>query len=378
MNITNQYKFIVALALLAVAGWSCEENEDFLPFEQAESDITFEDYPDYTADFSLLDEVVIPVSAPGASEIQVIREITYSANDATQNINETLTTLSGPDATLQVPISEVVANPDNVDAGSIGSTDLLFQVTVDGQTTYRRFSLDFYNPLTVEAPEESFNDSTISVSYEVDVMNASISQVEVFLRDTTEGDFSDMPLETFTTAEDSLEIMIPGEDVVAPGGDIGLQFVVTSADGSTATQTVSIDVLPIPLEDPVTVVLEADGNAIDFSEQDTVAMGGDLAVMVMGSQLQLQALDGSDFVLADEGFDFEGASFQDVRDAYMDGTPQSVVGNLSELPTGQVLIVRLADATAGAADEYAVVQLGDLVRGFDVEDSELSVQYRVR
>ncbi len=378
MNITNQYKLIIALALLAIVGWSCEENEDFLPFEQAESDITFEGYPAYGADFSLLDNVVIPVSAPGASEIQVIREISYSANDVTQNINETLTTLSGPDATLQVSIADIVANPDNVEAANVGSTDLLFQVSVNGQTSYRRFSLDFYNPLSVDAPEETFNDSTIRVKYEVDLVNASLSEVEVFFRDTKDGEFSSTPLETFTTSEDSLDIVVPSEAVVAPGGDIGLRFVATTADGISATQTLSIDALSIPLADPVDLALEADGNAIDFSAGDTVATGGDLAVSVVGSQLQLEALGGSDFILVEEGFDFAGASFQDVRDAYTEGTPQSVVGNLSNVATGQVLIVRLADATAGSADEYALVQLGELIRGFDVEDSQLSVQYRVR
>jgi len=378
MNIINQHKFVVALGLMALIGWGCEENEDFLPFEQAESNITFEGYPAYTADFSLLDEVVIPVSAPGASEIQVVRDISYSANDATQSINETLTTLSGPDATLQVPISSIVANPDNVGAAGIGSTDLLFQVDVNGQSSFRRFSLDFYNPLTVVVPEESFNDSTISVSYEVDLVNASLSQVEVFLRESTDGAFSTTPLQTFTTADGELDIVIPAEVAVAPGGDVGLQFVVTSAAGMTTSQTVSVDVLPITLNDPMALVLEADGNAFDFSEEDTVSMDGDISIAVASDMLQLTTMGGTDFVLAEEGFDFATATFQTARDAYMAGTPQTSIADLTQVPTGQVMVLKLSDAEAGSAGEYAVVQLGELVRGFDIEDSQLSLQYRVR
>ena len=369
---------MMALLLLAVAAWACEENEDFLAFEQAASEISFEGYPAYTADFSVLDDVVIPVSAPGADEIQVIREISYSADGATQNINETLTTLSGPEATLNVPLSQVIANPDNVAAANISSTDLLFQVNVNGQTTYRRFSLDFFNPLTVEAPEETFNDSTITVSYTVDTENAGLGQVEVFLREQADGEFSTTPLETFTTTEGSLEIAVPVESVTMPGSDIGLQFVVSSTAGASASQTLSIDVLPIPLEDPVAVVLEADGNAIDFSEEDTVASGGDLQLITAGSQLQLQALGGSDFVLAEQDFDFAAATFQDVRDAYAAATAQDLVENLADLATGQVLIVNLADVAAGSADAYAIVSVGELVRGFDIADSELSLEYRVR
>ncbi|MFP4096405.1 MAG: hypothetical protein ACLFUB_18125 [Cyclobacteriaceae bacterium] len=380
MRIKYKIKTIVAFSLLAMLGWACEENEDFLAFEKAPSVITFDGYPAFSADFSVLDQVVIPVNAPGASEIQVIRDISYSAGGSTNNINETLTTLQGPEAELNVPISQIIANPDNVGALGIGSTDLLFQVTENGQTTYRRFSLDFYNPLTVEAPEETFNDSIISVSYAVDAVNAEVAQVQVFLRDTTEGEFSATPLESFTAVEGNIDVTVPSEAIASTEGDIGLRFVVTSADGMTASQTVSIEVLPVPLDDATEVILEANGNTLDFSAQDTVATGGDLQLLVMDDddELQLAALGGSDFILAEEGFDFEGASFQDLRDTYMEGTPQTELEDIGNLPSNQVLIVRLADAAAGSASEYAAVQVGNLVRGFDIGDSELSLLYRTR
>ena len=380
MNIKHRFKTVLSFSLLALLGWACEENEDLLPFEKASSEITFADYPAFAADFSVLDQVVIPVSAPGASEIQVIREISYTPEGQSNAtvINESLMTLNGPEATLETSIADIIDNPAGLSATEIPTTDLLFQVSENGQTTYRKFSLDFYNPLTVEAPEETFNDSTITVSYVLDAVNAEVAQVQVFLRDTTDGEFSSTPLQTFTTAENSIEFTVPAEMVTAPGADIGMRFVVTAASGLTASQTVSIDVLPIPLDAATEVVLEAGGNAIDFSAQDTVATGGDLQLSVMGNQLQLQALGGSDFVLAGEDFDFAAASFQDLRDAYAEGTAQTLINDLSDLPTGQVLVVRLADAEAGSADEYAVVSIGALVRGFDVEDSELSLTYRVR
>jgi hypothetical protein len=378
MNIKNRLKSIMALSLLAVAGWACEENDDFLPFEKAPSVITFDGYPGFEAEFSVLDQVVIPVTAPGAAEIQVIREISYTANDNTNNIDQTLVTLSGPEAVLDVPISQVIDNPDNVSATNISSTDLLFQVTENEQTTFRRFSLAFYNPFVVTAPEEAFNDSTLTVSYELQVENANVSDVQVFLRESADGDFSGTPLQTFSNTEGELEIMVPAEAIVATGGDIGLRFVATSAGGLTATETVSIDVVPITLETSGEATLEVGGNAIDFSAQDTVASGGDLRLIADGDELQIEALGGSDFVLAPAGLSFDDATYQDLRDAYMASTAQTELEDIANLPTDQLLIVSLADVAEGSADRYAVVRVGQLVRGFEIGDSELALFYRSR
>ena len=416
-------KNIYILLLLALAGLgitACEENEDFFDVEKAPSIITFEGFPGFSGTFATTDDIVIPVTATNAGEIVVERVLSYTADDEPRTINEVLTTLSGPEATLETTWDAILATPEEVGLEAISDVSLDFNVTVDGEETFKTFDLEFTNPLTLgfteeidgedverAAPETSFRDSTFLVYYNVNSSQTPIERVEFFAKVNESGTFSDTPLQTVEVGgtdldEQTATFTFPGEDVISADSVYAIQIIATAVNGNTATEVVEIEATEIPfteegefalrpasyeLEEGVTDTLS---QAFDFSELavlsstdiasnpeavDLVATAND---DVLSEGLNLEAVGSTDFVVASESFGFDAATYESTRDAFLAGTVVTTLEDVSSLPSDQVVIVRVGDVADTSPKQYAVMRVADVVRGFDINQSEATIAYRAR
>ena len=405
------------LFLLAFVGWSitaCEENPDYFDVEKAPSIITFEGFPAFSGTFATTDDITIPVTATNAGEIVVERIINYSAGGESKTLEEVLTTLNGPEATLNTSWDEVLATPEGVGLSAISSVQLDFNVTVDGQETFKTFDLAFFSPLTLgfteevdgeeverSAPATSFRDSTFSIYYNINSSQTPIEKVEFFTKVNESGSFSSTPVQTVTVGGTSLSeqtatFTFPGEDVINTDSVYAVQIVATATNGNTATQVVEIQATEIPFTEEGEFVLRPVGyelapgvtdslnQAFDFSQlkvlsSATIAAHPDSVDLIvtansLSEELTLEAVGGTDFVIADEAFSFEDATYEAARDAFAAGT----VVTMFSLPSDQVVIVRIGDVADTDSERYAVMRVADAVRGFDIDQSEVTIEYRAR
>ncbi len=411
--------YILILSILV--GWvitSCEENPDYLDIEKAPSVITFEGYPAFSGSFATTDDIVIPVTATNAGEIVVERVLNYTAGGDPRRLEETLTTLAGPTATLDTSWDAILATPEGVGLGAISSVQLQFNVTVDGQPTYKTFDLDFSNPISLgfteevdgedvdfAAPATSFRDSTFSVYFSVNTEQTAIEKVDIFTKTNSSSVFGTTPVQTITGGSNDLDnqtvnFTFPGEAAIAPDSSFFVQIVATTTNGNMATQVVEVEASEIPFSEegefvlrPATYVLEADvtdtlNQAVDFSELEvistaTITGNPALADMVLvadatAQELSLEARGTTDFVVASDAFSFDGATYEVTRDTFAAGTPVTGLSDITSLPDGQVVIVRIGDVADTFSERYALMRIADVDRGFDINQSEVTIEYRAR
>lgn len=413
------------LLLVAFVGWgmtACEENEDFFDVEKAPSIITFEGFPAFSGTFATTDDIVIPVTATNAGEIVVERVVNYNAEiageDTTLTLTEVLTTLDGPEATLETSWDEVLATPQEVDLGAINNVSLDFNVTVNGEETFKTFELVFTNPLTLgfteevddedverAAPTTSFRDSTFSVYYNVNSSQTPIEKVEFFTKVNESGTFGTTPVQTVevggtSLTEQTASFTFPGEDVIDADSVYAIQIVATATNGNTATQVVEVEATEIPFSEegefilrPASYELEPGvtdtlNQSFDFSAQEALsaadtARDSELADIILtadttASELSLEAANDTDFVVASPSFSFGGATYESTRDTFAAGTPVTELNDITSLPDGQVVIVRLGDVDDGDSERYALMRIASVTRGFDITQSEVTIAYRAR
>ena len=414
-------KYIYRILIVAFASWvttACEENPDFFDVEKAPSIITFEGFPGFSGSFATTDDIVIPVTATNAGEIVVERVISYTAGGDPKTIEETLTTLTGPTATLNTTWDAILANPEGVGLGAIDNVQLDFNVTVDGQPTYKTFNLDFSNPITLgfteevdgedvdfAAPATSFRDSTFSVYFNVNTEQTSIEKVDIFTKINESASFGTTPVQTITGGSTNLDkqtvtLTFPGEAAIAPDSSFFVQIVATTTNGKTATRVVEVEASEIPFTEadfftlrPAAYELAAGvtdtlNQAVDFSEQEvistaTINRNPALADMVLVAdtvtqELSLEARGATDFVVASSAFNFTDATYESTRDAFAAGTPVTGLSDITSLPDEQVVIVRIGDVADTFSERYAIMRIVEIARGFSISQSEITILYRAR
>ena len=414
-------KYTYISLLLLLAGWvitACEENPDYFEVEKAPSVITFEGFPAFSGSFATTDDIAIPVAATNASEIVVARIVNYSVGDEPKTINEVLTTLSGPEATLNTTWDEVLATPEGVGLASISSVQLNFNTTVDGQETFKTFPLEFFSPLTLgfteevdgeevdrAAPITSFRDSVFSVYYNVSASQTPIEKVEFFTKVNESGTFSSAPIQTVAVNDTDLReqtatFTFPGEDVINPDSVYTVQIVATAANGNTATEVVEVQASEIPLDKEGEFTLRPVGyelapgitdslnQAFDFSQLEVLSSATitdnpeliDLTVVAdnISEELAFQAAGGTEFVVASDAFSFEDATYEAARDAFATGAIIAELADITSLPSDQVVIVRIGDVSDANSRRYAIMRIANVLRGFDIDQSEVTITYRAR
>ncbi len=397
---------------------SCEENPDFFDVEKAPSIITFEGYPAFSGTFATTDDITIPVTATNAGEIVVERVVTYTVGGDSKTIEETLTTLTGPAATLNTTWDAILATPEGVGLGAIDNVQLDFNVTVDGQPTYKTFDLNFTNPITLgftqevdgedvdfAAPATSFRDSTFSVYFNVNTEQTSIEKVDIFTKINESASFGTTPVQTITGGSTDLDKQIvnftfPGEADIAPDSSFFVQIVATTTNGKTATRVVEVEASEIPFTEadfltlrPAAYELAAGvtdtlNQAVDFSELEvistaTINRNPALADMVLvadttAQELSLEARGATDFVVASSTFSFADATYEATRDAFAAGTPVTGLSDITSLPDEQVVIVRIGDVADTSSERYAIMRIIEVARGFSISQSEVTILYRAR
>lgn len=409
------------ITLIAVAGWfatACEENPDFFEVEKAPSIITFEGYPAFSGSFATTDDITIPVTATNAGEIVVERVVDYNVGGDSKTVKEVLTTLTGPQATLNTTWDAILATPEGVGLGAIDNVQLDFNVTVGGQSTFKTFDLDFSNPISLgftekvndkdvarAAPTTSFRDSTISVYFNVNTEQTPIEKVDIFTKINESASFGTTPVQTIPGGSTDLDkqtvtFTFPGEAAIAPDSSFFVQIVATTTNGKTATSVVEVEATEIPFTEegefvlrPATYALKTDvtdtlNQAFDFSQLKKlstaiITASPDSADLVLtadtvANQLSLEARGATDFVVASSSFGFGDATYEATRDAFAAGTPVTGLSDITSLPDGQVVIVRIGDVADTFSERYAVMQIADIDRGFDVNQSEVTIAYRAR
>ena len=413
----NTYKVLLLILTTGIT-MSCEENPDFFDVEKAPSIITFEGYPAFSGSFATTDDIVIPVTATNAGEIVVERVVTYTVGDDSKTIEEALTTLTGPTATLNTTWDAILATPEGVGLGAIDNVQLDFNVTVGGESTFKTFDLDFSNPITLgfteevdgedverAAPATSFRDSTFSVYFSVNTEQTPIEKVDIFTKINESASFGTTPVQTITGGSTDLDkqtvnFTFPGEDAINADSSFFVQIVATTTNGKTATRVVEVEASEIPFTEegefvlrPATYGLAAGvtdtlNQAVDFSELEvittaTINRNPALADMVLiadtvAQELSLEARGATDFVVASNAFSFAGATYEAARDAFAAGTPVTELNDITSLPDGQVVIVRIGDVEDTFSERYAVMRIADIDRGFDINQSEVTIEYRAR
>ncbi len=413
----NTY-IVILLALLGWIATACEENPDFFEVEKAPSIITFEGYPAFSGSFATTDDIAIPVTATNAGEIVVERVVNYTAGGDPKSIEETLTTLTGPTATLNTTWDAILATPEGVGLAAISSVQLNFNVTIGGQSTFKTFDLGFANPISLgftekvddkdvvrAAPTTSFRDSTFSVYFNVNTEQTPIEKVDIFTKINESASFGATPVQTITGGSTDLDkqtvnFTFPGEAAIAPDSSFFVQIVTTTTNGKTATSVVEVEAVEIPFTEegefvlrPATYELVAGvadtlSQAVNFSELEvistaTININPALADMVVvadtiANQLSLEARGATDFVVAGNAFSFGDATYEVTRDAFAAGTPVTVLSDITSLPDGQVVIVRIGDIADTFSERYALMRIADVERGFDVNQSEVAIEYRAR
>ena len=411
--------------LLALAGWAttaCEENPDYFDVEKAPSIITFEGFPGFSGTFATTGDIVIPVTATNASEIVVERIVNYDTKigdtDTTLTLTEVLTTLNGPEATLNTTWDAVIANPQNEELGSVNSVQLDFNVTVDGEMTFKTFDLEFVDPIALgftkrvngenvnfQNPATALRDSTFTIYYEINSSETLIEKVELFTKVNKSGTFSTTPAQTVTLDDTQLDtaeatFTFPSEDMIATDSIYAIMITATAANGNTTSKVVEVKAAEVPFSQEGTFTLrpaayelkagvtDTLNQAFDFSQLKKLSSAiiadspdsVDLILMAdtVAESLSLEAMNDTELVVAEDDFSFAGATYEASRDAFADGTPVTVVEDLSSLPSGQVVIVRIGDVADDNSARYAVMQIASLDRGFDIEQSEVEITYRAR
>lgn len=389
-----KHKLLLGLALMFAFLLACEDEPgDYFDYEKAFTQITFENYPGYTASFTSLDNVQLTVNSSNESvnQIQVFRNA-YTAGGSTVADRDLVGTVnvSGGQGTLDLSLEEILAGT-GASPESLSNVALDFVAEQDGQTTFKRFQVNVTPPLTFEGPETGFSDSAVVFTYGAATGNETISNIEFFTR-TGDEEFAATPDESVDinglAGGGEFEFNLPGEQDAPVGSTVTVRSRITTAQGRTFTVDRQVRVSAVPLGEAQEATLTADQEGFSFTDQEEVAAAdADIRLAIQGDLVESDRLvlrvgenSKTEFVRASEELVFEDANFQQIRDEFEAGETMNEI-NLSTAPTGAVYIVRLGgvpDDPSADSRRYAVMRVVDMNIADPLSDSTVTIEYRVK
>ena len=377
----RKYIYLLLMPLLLVL-FACEEKE-FLEFSKSQAVITFEGFPAFSGTFTTLDEVVVPVSAEGASSLDVI---------ALVDGVETPFALSASSSslTIQESWSDLLGGPA---ISSIGGDDITLRVTAlaNGESSFKDFTVSSSNPLSLdfgdsETASTQFPDSTFNIFYNVNTVNATVARVEFFAKIGSDSEYPATPFATETinatsAAELTMSFPYPAEDSIDFGDELFVRAVVVGANDLTDNIEIGVESVEVPLDDEGSFVLfpddfviaaatdetptvfDEENNGFDFSEATLVADASDSADIRLGvdmGNLVLTLDAGVEYVIADGNDAVNG--FQSARDLFAAGAADDTeIVNLSQLKDNAngFIILSIPDlASFGTgSSEYVILRI---------------------
>jgi hypothetical protein len=388
-------KLYIGLALMLAFLMACEDEPgDFFDYEKAITEITFENYAGFAADFTSVDNVQVTVNSSNETvdQMQVFRNLQFTGENGNVVLDRALVTtvdLSGGQGTINISLDEVFANT-GATAENLNELSLDFVAEQGGQSTFRRFEVNVVDPLTIEGPEAGYNDSVATFSYNFLTFNEIVKDIEFFTRLQEDDEFVSAEIVGVNdlTGQGDFLFTLPAEEDLPVGRPITVRSIITTEQGRTFTIDREVRVEAVPLGEVQEVTLEADEEGFSFTRQEaTTAADADVRLTVRSGVLEAGRLvlevgenSNTEFVRASEGVAFEEANFQQIRDEFEEGEAIDEI-NLATAPTGAVYIVRLGAVPADPAEDsrrYAVMRVAEQDIADPLEDSTVTIEYRVR
>jgi hypothetical protein len=394
-------KLYIGLAFMLAVLVSCEDEPgDFFEYGKAFTELTFENYEGFSAEFTDVDNVQITVNSSNEAinQVQVFRNLQFIGEDGSQVSDRDLlgtVSLSGGQGTLDVSLDEVFATT-GATADNLNELTLDFVAEQNGQTTYRRFDVDVVDPLTIEGPAAGYNDSVATFSYNFLTQNEIVENIEFFTRLRADEEFvsADVIGVNDLTGQGDFLFNLPAERDLPVGSTLTVRSRITTEQGRTFTIDRKVTIEGVPLGEVQSFTLNAADTSgfslINQTETATVA-DADIRLMIQEEILGDEELvltvgesSNSTLVQAPDSLAFEGATFQEIRDVFEtaaddNNTMEEI--DLGTSPSDAVYIVRLGNVPAGAENDsrrYAIFRVADLLIDDPLEASTATIEYRVK
>ncbi|WP_185152550.1 hypothetical protein, partial [Fulvivirga aurantia] len=369
------------------------------PFTEADSDISFPAYPDYSATFTSLDQVILGVAVDGPATSLAVSGDGQSFGDVS---------ISGGEGSFNSSLSDL-----GLAAGS--SIELAF-ATAESK---RLFDVDVVNPISMgytvgtgtdavdfETSSTVYLDSTYNIYFEAETVNGQIDNYQIFTKIGSESEYDATPdQEVSVNSTEIVEesITLDADSAVYDLGDTIYYNLVLNAGTLSASKGGTVIVTEVALPATGTVTLRTPDydlgggktdslkNAFNFSALKIIADSvlatspdsADIRLEVIAGDLALSAGVGSntEFVVAEETFAYSSAGYESVRDAFDSGISFSTLTNIESLYTNAVILVRIGnipndDYPSADNKRYAVIQITDIVKADDGETSEVTFNYK--
>jgi hypothetical protein len=392
-------KLYIGLALMLAVLVACEDEPgDYFNYEKAFTEITFENYPGFSADFTSLDNVQVTVNSSNeaVNQMQVFRNLQYRGEDGSVVRDRALVTtvdLSGGQGMINLSLDEVIEN-SGATAENLNELSLDFVAEQGGQSTFRRFDVNVIEPLTIEGPEAGYNDSVATFSYNFLTQNEIVENIEFFTRLNADEEFvsADIIGVNDLTGQGDFLFNLPAERDLPVGSTVTVRSVITTEQGRTFTIDRDVEITALPFGETQTTTISV-GQGLNLVDQSTTtAADADIMLDVQGGitgeeRLVLRAGGdtGTEFVrVTGGGPSFLGANFQAVRDEFEAVAAEGQAINLIDLstsPTNAVYIAKLGQVPAGAENDsrrYAIFRVADLLIDDPLEASTATIEYRVK
>lgn len=392
-------KLYIGLSFMLAFLMACEDEPgDFFNYEKAITEITFENYEGFSADFTSVDNVQVTVNSTNeaVTELQVFRNLEFKNAEGNMVSDRDLVTtvsLTGGQGSLNVSLDEVFANT-GATAENLNDLSLDFVADQGGQTTFRRFDVNVVDPLQIEGPEAGYNDSVATFSYNFITVNEVVKNIEFFTRVKGEDEFvsADIVGVNDLTGQGDFLFQLPAEQDLPVGSVVTVRSAITTEQGRTYFVDREIEITPFPLGETQSFTLNAaDTSGFSLIDQtDTIPADADIRLDVQGGltggeRLVLRAGgdSGTEFVRVSGEFSFGDATFQDIRDEFeaaaVEGESMDLI-DLSTSPTDAVYIAKLGQVSADPKEDinrYVIFRVADMTVEDPLEESTATIEYRL-
>lgn len=387
------------LVVATVAFTACDEEEDLLANREAANDISFPDYPAFSATFTSLDQVVLDVAVEGPATSLSVSGDGQSFGDVN---------ITGGTGTFTSTLANL---------GLSAGDDIQLTFT-DGETR-RFFTVSVVNPIafnyTVGSGSSAVNftssttvnlDSAFNIYFEASTVNGTIDNYQVFTKNGKNADYPTAPDVESSVGGTSIEeeaLSLIADDASYDIGDTLYYNLVLNAGSLSASSERTVIVTQVALANSGTVTLLtpdyeiSDGvtdslnNAFNFSALKVIADSvladnpdsADIRLVVNMGNLSFEAGVGSNtsYVVADEDFSFASATYESVSDAFAAGMSASSVDNLESLYTNAVVLVEIGNIPnpgypSSDNKKYAAIQIQNIVKTDGGTTSEVTFEYK--
>ncbi|MEO0330072.1 MAG: hypothetical protein AAF223_00075 [Bacteroidota bacterium] len=324
--------------------------------------------------FSAIDDIEITVSATNINELQV----TAIQGDGSTSLGRL--PIANEEGVLQTSWGEL-GDLDRIDFTGASDSEQPFTKRLE-LTEVAPFTLDYSADGTdFVTPRTTNNDSTISVYYELATANTPIASVSFAQRIGEDSAFTPLASQDVnaTSAEQQqVSLTIPDEATLGLNESLFVRATVEGTNGLTYEEIIEIQNLAVALTAEGTFdLLSAEDGSFSFAQLVTGVFTNDQAdvrLVIADNQLNLEAdpASGTTFVVSEE-FDFASATYQSVRDAFVEGTAVSNVEDVANLPTSATMLVQIGSGTG--ATEYAALQLNAIDRN-SVDQATARFRYK--